>query len=233
MLCTIPPANSDLGDHQRDHHRRRLPARRPPRCRRSPGRPSTSRQQILDASGFTKTAAGPGRQHRAAGQVLGTDPPAGQTVPQDTVIQIQVSRGNQFVMPDLTGQFWIDAEPNLRALGWTGVLHQGRQRRTTAGSAPTGGHAEPAGGHRRQLRRDDHAELRVVARAASPRRRHPRSRAGPCRRLPARGGAPAPRRARRRSSPASWPASGARPRSGSTRGGTARRGSAARRAGRP
>ena len=30
------------------------------------------------------------------------------------MIQMQVSRGNQFVMPDLSGQFWTDAEPNLR-----------------------------------------------------------------------------------------------------------------------
>ena len=56
---------------------------------------------------------------------MGTDPVAGQIVPQDTVLQIQVSRGNQFVMPDLTGMFWTDAEPRLRALGWTGVLDKG------------------------------------------------------------------------------------------------------------
>src|SRR5690606_2695722 len=61
----------------------------------------------------------------AAGQVVGLEPAAGQTVPQDTVIQIQVSRGNQFVMPDLRGQFWADAEPRLRALGWTGGLDKG------------------------------------------------------------------------------------------------------------
>ena len=41
------------------------------------------------------------------------------------MIQIQVSRGNQFTMPDLRGQFWTDAEPRLRALGWTGVLDKG------------------------------------------------------------------------------------------------------------
>ena len=28
-------------------------------------------------------------------------------------------------MPDLTGMFWTDAEPRLRALGWTGVLDKG------------------------------------------------------------------------------------------------------------
>ena len=36
-----------------------------------------------------------------------------------------MSRGNQFIMPDLRGQFWTDAEPRLRALGWTGVLDKG------------------------------------------------------------------------------------------------------------
>jgi len=28
-------------------------------------------------------------------------------------------------MPDLTGMFWTDAEPQLRALGWTGILVKG------------------------------------------------------------------------------------------------------------
>ena len=41
------------------------------------------------------------------------------------MIQLQVSKGNQFVMPDLTGMFWTDAEPQLRALGWTGILVKG------------------------------------------------------------------------------------------------------------
>ncbi|KGI66175.1 Stk1 family PASTA domain-containing Ser/Thr kinase [Mycolicibacterium rufum] len=82
-------------------------------------------QQIMSASGFTKTVPVEVDSTTAAGQIIGSDPAAGQTVPQDTVIQIQVSRGNQFVMPDLTGQFWTDAEPRLRALGWTGVLDKG------------------------------------------------------------------------------------------------------------
>jgi beta-lactam-binding protein with PASTA domain len=28
-------------------------------------------------------------------------------------------------MPDLSGMYWTDAEPRLRALGWTGVLDKG------------------------------------------------------------------------------------------------------------
>jgi len=80
---------------------------------------------ILTASGFTKTVPVQVDSTLPAGQVIGTNPPAGQTVAVDTVIQLQVSRGNQFIMPDLRGQFWTDAEPRLRALGWTGVLDRG------------------------------------------------------------------------------------------------------------
>jgi serine/threonine-protein kinase len=57
--------------------------------------------------------------------VISTNPTAGQAVPVNTVLQLQVSRGNQFVMPDVRGMFWVDAEPRLRALGWTGVLDRG------------------------------------------------------------------------------------------------------------
>lgn len=60
-----------------------------------------------------------------AGQVLGTEPAAGAAVPLDSPITLKVSKGNQFIMPNMVGQFWIDAEPNLRALGWTGVLVKG------------------------------------------------------------------------------------------------------------
>ena len=58
------------------------------------------------------------------GQVLGTVPPAGDIVPVDTPIQVQVSAGNQFTMPSLLGQFWVDAEPLLRSMGWTGELNK-------------------------------------------------------------------------------------------------------------
>ena len=84
-----------------------------------------SAQQILNASGFAKSVPVDVDSSEPAGQVLGTNPPAGQTVALDTVVQIQVSRGNQFTMPDLRGQFWADAEPRLRALGWTGGLDKG------------------------------------------------------------------------------------------------------------
>ncbi len=84
-----------------------------------------SAQQVLNASGFTKSVPVDTDSPEAAGTVIGTNPPAGQTAALDTVVQIQVSRGNQFTMPDLRGQFWTDAEPRLRALGWTGGLDKG------------------------------------------------------------------------------------------------------------
>jgi eukaryotic-like serine/threonine-protein kinase len=59
------------------------------------------------------------------GQVMGTLPAANTPdVPVDTPIQLQVSRGNQFTMPSLLGQFWVDAEPLLRSMGWTGELNK-------------------------------------------------------------------------------------------------------------
>jgi serine/threonine-protein kinase len=82
-------------------------------------------QKNLTVYGFTKITQTAVDSPRPAGEVIGTNPPKGQTVPVDSIIELQVSKGNQFVMPDLTGMFWTDAEPRLRALGWTGVLDKG------------------------------------------------------------------------------------------------------------
>ncbi|GBG40965.1 Stk1 family PASTA domain-containing Ser/Thr kinase [Mycobacterium montefiorense] len=82
-------------------------------------------QKNLTVYGFTKITQAAVDSARPAGEVIGTNPPKGQTVPVDSIIELQVSKGNQFVMPDLSGMFWTDAEPRLRALGWTGVLDKG------------------------------------------------------------------------------------------------------------
>lgn len=89
------------------------------------GRTADVAQQNLTVYGFTRTTQVPVDNPAPAGQIVGTTPPAGSNVPLDTVIELQISRGNQFVMPDLTGRFWVDAEPLLRALGWTGSLDKG------------------------------------------------------------------------------------------------------------
>jgi serine/threonine-protein kinase len=82
-------------------------------------------QKNLTVYGFTKLTQTQVDSTRTAGEVIGTNPPKGQTVPIDSIIELQVSKGNQFAMPDLTGMFWTDAEPRLRALGWMGVLDKG------------------------------------------------------------------------------------------------------------
>ena len=82
-------------------------------------------QKNLTVYGFTKFSQASVDSSRPAGEVIGTNPPKGQTVPVDSVIELQVSKGNQFLMPDLSGMFWTDAEPRLRALGWSGVLDKG------------------------------------------------------------------------------------------------------------
>ncbi|MUL82900.1 MULTISPECIES: Stk1 family PASTA domain-containing Ser/Thr kinase [unclassified Mycolicibacterium] len=82
-------------------------------------------KQILAASGFTNTVVIEVDNTAPAGQVVGTEPPAGTSVPKDTPIQIHVSKGNQFIMPNLVGQVWDDVYPRLTALGWTGVLDKG------------------------------------------------------------------------------------------------------------
>ncbi|MGB3482769.1 MAG: Stk1 family PASTA domain-containing Ser/Thr kinase [Mycobacterium sp.] len=77
---------------------------------------------LLTQSGFSNTLQVDVDSTRPSGQVIGTNPASAENVPVDSVIQIQVSRGNQFVMPNLRNQFWVDAEPLLRSLGWTGSL---------------------------------------------------------------------------------------------------------------
>jgi serine/threonine-protein kinase len=59
------------------------------------------------------------------GQVVGTNPPAGQSVSVEDLIQIQQSMANQFVMPDLTNQTWEEVQARLGAMGWTGGLDRG------------------------------------------------------------------------------------------------------------
>src|SRR5262249_36059733 len=122
VLATIPPANQTaavtnpitivvgLG-----------PTSKPiPDCK---GQSVDVCQQVLTAAGFTKLLPVDMDSTSPKGQVIGTAPPVGGSVPVDTLIQIQVSLGNEFVMPDVRGGFWTDVEPNLRnAYGWTGPL---------------------------------------------------------------------------------------------------------------
>ncbi len=79
----------------------------------------------LNTLGFPTILTAPTDSPEPTGQVLASDPPAGTAATLDTAITLKISKGNQFVVPNLTGQFWVEAEPYLRALGWTGVLVKG------------------------------------------------------------------------------------------------------------
>ena len=87
-------------------------------------------KQNLKIYGFTRVTEVSVDSPEPAGQVLAINPPVGQQTPLDTVIELRVSLGNQFVMPDLVGQFWAPAEGQggaeslLRSLGWTGKLNK-------------------------------------------------------------------------------------------------------------
>jgi serine/threonine-protein kinase len=89
------------------------------------GQTSDVATKNLNTLGFQTILTAPVDSVEPAGQVLGIDPASGGDVALDTPVTLKVSKGNQFVMPNLVGQFWVDAEPNLRALGWTGVLVKG------------------------------------------------------------------------------------------------------------
>jgi serine/threonine-protein kinase len=146
VLATIPPANQTsaitnpitivvgLG-----------PTSRPvPDCK---GQTADVCTQVLTAAGFTKVLAVDIDSTSPKGQVIGTAPPAGGSVAADVLIQIQVSLGNEFVMPDVRGGFWTDVEPNLRnAYGWTGQLirapdaqNSGQRTNAVVSQSPTPG----------------------------------------------------------------------------------------------
>ena len=158
------------GPGHRHHPARQLrPRRSPTRSPSSSARDRTAKpvpdvksqtvesaQQILDAqSGFTK--------RRARRTSTAPSPPARSSAPirrrdrrcrSTPSIQIQVSKGNQFMMPDLRGQFWTDAEPRLRALGWTGDLDKGPTSQNSGQRSNARGDSEPRAGHADELRRD-------------------------------------------------------------------------------
>lgn len=79
----------------------------------------------LDTAGFTTVLQADADSTLPAGQVAGTDPPAGASVASDVPLTLKVSRGNQFLMPDLRGLLYGDALQQLQSLGFTGPLLKG------------------------------------------------------------------------------------------------------------
>jgi serine/threonine-protein kinase len=81
---------------------------------------------LLKQSGFLNTFRVDKDGTQPVGQVIGTNPAASQMVSVDTVIQIQVSLGNQFPMPEVRGLFYADLVQVLQQqYGFTGQLIKG------------------------------------------------------------------------------------------------------------
>ena len=107
-----------------------------------------------------------GRQHISrCGQVVGTLPLAGRDSSGSTPrSRCRCRRCNQFVMPDVRGGFWTDVEPNLRnAYGWTGQLVRAPDVQNSGQRTNAVVTQSPAPGTHSQVRRPDHAGVRVVA----------------------------------------------------------------------
>jgi len=124
VLNTVPPANQTSAITNEIT----IVVGTGPRTREIPdvaGETADLATKNLNTVGFPTVLTATVDSTEPVGQVIGTEPAAGAAVPLDSPITLKVSKGNQFIMPNMVGQFWVDAEPNLRALGWTGVLVKG------------------------------------------------------------------------------------------------------------
>ncbi|KAA0097951.1 Stk1 family PASTA domain-containing Ser/Thr kinase [Mycolicibacterium sp. P1-18] len=103
----------------------------------------------LTIAGFTKILTAPVDSLLPAGQVVATDPPAGTELPVDAPVTVKVSKGNQVLMPDLSGKFHDDVVQRLAQLGFTVPV--------TVGPAVDAG----AAGHFRVVQQDPPANTPV------------------------------------------------------------------------
>ncbi|MBC3194455.1 Stk1 family PASTA domain-containing Ser/Thr kinase [Pseudonocardia sp. C8] len=81
------------------------------------GRSPEEARSTLQGAGFSSVSVSQVDGGGQAGQVVGTDPAAGTRVPRDRTITIQVSRGNQAEVPNVTGQRVENAVNTLREAG--------------------------------------------------------------------------------------------------------------------
>jgi eukaryotic-like serine/threonine-protein kinase len=79
----------------------------------------------LTIAGFTKILTAPVDGILPAGQVVATDPPAGTELAVDAPVTLKFSRGNQVLMPDLSGRFHDEVVQRLAQLGFTVPVNVG------------------------------------------------------------------------------------------------------------
>ena len=78
-----------------------------------------------------------GDSERPEGQVVSSSPNAGESVRVGSVVQMTISRGNQFVVPDLKGMTTEQARSALESAGWESTLNS-RSRNVPVGSGDGG-----------------------------------------------------------------------------------------------
>ncbi|PXW36163.1 UNVERIFIED_CONTAM: serine/threonine-protein kinase [Williamsia faeni] len=100
-----------------------------------------------------------------AGTVISTSPNAGEVVDEGSIVQVTVSRGNMFVVPDLRGKTPSQAETQLTTAGWEGGTITTVPRNVPLGSPDDGKILDqsPAPG---ELARRDGAITITVGRAS-------------------------------------------------------------------
>jgi len=81
--------------------------------------PADVASKNLTIAGFTKILTAPVDSLLPAGQVVATDPAAGTELPVDAPVTVKVSKGNQVLMPDLSGLFHDAVVQRLAQLGFT------------------------------------------------------------------------------------------------------------------
>ncbi|MFW0783699.1 Stk1 family PASTA domain-containing Ser/Thr kinase [Gordonia sp. CPCC 206044] len=81
------------------------------------GQTEDAARTVLEQVGLQVVAVA-GDSELPTGRVVSSSPPAGTSVEQGDTVQITVSRGNMFVMPNLRGQTPAQARATLAAAGW-------------------------------------------------------------------------------------------------------------------
>lgn len=105
-----------------------------------------------------------GDSERPAGRVVSTSPAAGETVDVGSVVEVVISRGNQFVVPNLRGQTVAQARAALTAAGWEDSTVNVRQRPVGLATPDIGKVIEQSPQAGAKLAKDGAVEL-VVGRA--------------------------------------------------------------------
>ena len=72
------------------------------------------------------------------GQIVSSSPGRGVTVEQGSTVQVTVSRGNMFTVPNLRGQTAAQAQDTLTAAGWSSTTLTKTTRNVPIGSPDDG-----------------------------------------------------------------------------------------------